>query len=306
MMRTWWAASLAMWGTVAVGCAPKAVAPSDAPETGSIESQQPNPSDDALECGPPVRGAEKIVRAGAVVLVGEMHGTEQVPATVGRLACNAAQQGTTTVVLGLEIGAENQPAVDAFLASDGGELAAAELLKASHFAFELKDGRNSQAMHGLLDAIRRWRSQGASIEAVCFDAAPGVATSASERDAAMARTLLDARQQHPAAVVLTLTGNIHNRTVRGAPWDKNYVPMGAHMREAFPETISLDFHSAGGTAWFCTGMSDDLECGAGELDGEDRGTEPFIELLEERNELGFDGLLYVGSTTASPPAGQPG
>jgi hypothetical protein len=296
---------------VVVGCAPKVVAPSDAPEAGSIEVQQVEPhetfADVAFECGPPVRGAEAIVKPGAVVLVGELHGTEQVPALVGALACHAAQQPAAKVVLGLEIGADDQAAVDAFVASDGGEPAVARLLEASHFASGMKDGRSSQAMLGLLDAIRQWRAQGASIEPVCFDAPPGVATSASERDAAMARTLIAARQAAPDAVVLVLTGNIHNRTVRGAPWDKDYVPMGAHVREAFSETISLDFRGAGGTAWVCMGKPGDgePERGSAKMGGEDRGPEPFIELLQERNEYGFDGIAYVGPTTASAPAGLP-
>lgn len=36
--------------------------------------------------------------------------------------------------------------------------------------------------------------------------------------------------------------------------------------------------------------------------GEDRGSEPFVERLDARDDEGFDGVLSVGATSASEPA----
>jgi hypothetical protein len=290
---------------LAAGCTPKpmpAAQPPTAiaePEAGAPASIDPHP----LDCGPEVRGAAALAVPGAVLLIGEMHGTTQAPEVVGRIACHAARTPGSDVILGVEITADNQPAVDAYLASDGAPPATAALLAAPHFASEMKDGRSSQAMLQLLDAVRRWRAAGASIAVVCFDAREGAASTSAERDAVMAEALVAAHHARPAVLLVTLSGNIHNRTVPGVPWDAAYVPMGVHMREAFPKLVSLDFRSAGGTFWACMGdPGGAVRCGTTKAGGEDRGPDPFVELHDARDDKGFDGVLYVGTTTASEPA----
>jgi hypothetical protein len=291
---------------VAMGCGPKAetaTTPVDA--TVAAEPDPPPPEQPpVLDCGPQVRGASEVFDAGSVLLIGEMHGTNQVPEAVGRIACHAASEPGADVILGLEMTTDNQPAVDAYLASEGETPAVNALLQAPHFASETKDGRNSQAMLGLLESVRRWKAAGAPIEVVCFDARPGSWKTGTERDAAMARTLVAIRQPRPKASLVVLTGNIHNRTVPGAPWDPAYVPMGVHVRDAFAELVSLDFRSSGGSFWVCMGDAEGkTRCGVAQSrGGEDRGAETFVERFDARDELGFDGVLYLGPVTASEPA----
>ena len=257
----------------------------------------------SLGCGPEVRGTAALTGPDSVLLVGEMHGTTQVPELVGRIVCHAANAPKADVILGLEMAIENQPAVDAYLASDGTEAARAALLAAPHFASETKDGRSSQAMLQLIASVRGWRSAGAPVQILCFDPDPRVATTATERDAAMAKTLTAFHRERPGSTLVTLSGNVHNRTVPGVPWDETFVPMGAHLREAFPKLVSLDFRSAGGTFWVCMGSpGGESRCGVTQSEGEDRGSEPFAELHATRDDNGFDGVLYVGTTTASEPA----
>jgi hypothetical protein len=232
-----------------------------------------------------------------------MHGTTQVPELVGRIACHAARAPGAEVILGLEMTTDNQAAVDAYLASDGTDPDVAALLASPHFASDMKDGRSSQAMQKLLASVRGWRSAGASIEVVCFDAGPGVAKTAAERDAAMAKTLATVHRERPGSTLVTLSGNVHNRTVPGVPWDAAFVPMGAHLREAFPGLVSLDFRSAGGTFWACMGTpGGESRCGVSLGKGRGRGPQPFVELHDARDDKGFDGVLYAGTTTASEPA----
>lgn len=291
---------------LALGCTPKPAAgptapPEAAPEAAATDAPATAPP--ALDCGPQIRGAAALVEPGAVLLVGEVHGTAQVPEAVGRIVCNAARPHGPGVILGLEITADDQPAVDAFLASDGEPQAVQALLSASHFASETKDGRNSQAMLALLESVRRWRIAGAPIEVLCFDAPMGSWTKSAERDAAMARTLVAAKRARPEATLVTLSGNIHNRTVPGVPWDAAFVPMGVHVHEAFADLVSLDFRSAGGSFWACLGQPDGTSrCGAAQAGGEDRGSSPLVERFDAPNEHGFHGVLYVGTITASEPA----
>ncbi len=285
-----------------LACRPTAVEPATPGEGGSsVASDEAEPL--ALDCGPEVRGAAALTGRGSILLVGEVHGTTQVPELVGRIVCHAARAPEAKVILGVEITADNQAAVDAYLASDGADAADAALLAAPHFVSPTKDGRNSGAMHQLLVSVRGWRSAGAPIEVVCFDAGPGVAKTAAERDAAMAKTLTKIHGDRPGSTLVTLSGNVHNRTVPGVPWDAAFVPMGVHLREAFPKLVSLDFGSAGGTFWACLGTpGGKSKCGVAQSSGEDRGTEPFAELHAARDDKGFDGVLYAGTTTASEPA----
>lgn len=278
-------------------------APASEPSVAPVDQGPPATTAPAFDCGPEVRGAAALTGPGSVLLVGEMHGTTQVPEVVGRIACHAARAPEAEVILGLELPSDEQPAVDAYLASDGGEAAVASLLAAPHFASEMKDGRSSQAMQALLEAVRGWRAAGAPIEVLCFDVAANAAKTAAERDAGMARTLLAARRARAGSTLVTLSGNVHNRTVPGVPWDAAFVPMGVHVREAIPQLVSLDFRSAGGTFWACMGTpSGESQCGVAHSQGEDRGAEPFAELHAARDDKGFDGVLYVGPTTASEPA----
>jgi len=51
----------------------------------------------------------------------------------------------------------------------------------------------------------------------------------NRRDAGMAENILARAAKAPDALVLTLTGNLHNRLTRGLPWDESLVPAGVHV-----------------------------------------------------------------------------
>src|SRR5256885_15904610 len=69
------------------------------------------------DCGPPIEGVELLSDAGLVML-GEIHGTVELPAFVADLTCRVASSGRP-VRLGIELDADEQPQIDAFLASAG-------------------------------------------------------------------------------------------------------------------------------------------------------------------------------------------
>ncbi|MFP2933059.1 hypothetical protein ACLESO_49505, partial [Pyxidicoccus sp. 3LG] len=74
----------------------------------------------AMECGLPIIGLNKQAKKGGVLLLGELHGTQEVPRFVAQTACQATVAGTP-VTVGLELPLENQTRVDAFLESAGTE-----------------------------------------------------------------------------------------------------------------------------------------------------------------------------------------
>lgn len=184
-----------------------------------------------------------------LVLLGEMHGTVETPALTGNLVAHFAGQGP--VVLALEVTSMDQARVDAFLDSDGGEAAKAELLAGRHWQEPMHDGRDSVAMLGLLEQVRRLRAGGADVQVVLFDV-PGK----GDRDQRMARSLRAAIAAHPGARTLVLTGNVHAMTGEppsfvlpdGSPYDAP-ITLGRHLQDLSP--LSIDIRAARGEFWAC-------------------------------------------------------
>lgn len=209
---------------------------------------------------------------GAVILIGELHGTVQIPAAVAALLAPCAH-----VVLGIEWPDELQPAVDAFVA---GAIDAAALVATPSSFWAWRDGRSSEAMVALLARMRSRR-------VVCFD---GAFEDPAARDAGMAARF--AAAVDPRAVNVALCGNLHAR-MSNPRW------MGWHVRERFPHAIALDAVSAGGTAW-CT--IDERGPRANTFRRDRAGTPGAITRFDAPDERGFSGELFVGSIDASPPA----
>jgi hypothetical protein len=260
---------------------------------------------DGATCPPLARGAESLVEPGNLVLVGEVHGTAEAPAFVAALACAAAQRaGTRGLAVGIEMSHSDQPALDAFFALESPAEARRELLSAAHFNDAWQDGRDSQAVVALLEDLRRWRRAGLAVTAVAFDVAADDGAGGQAREAAMAGSVAAAVERHPGATIVVYTGNLHSRTVQGVPWDSELLPMGALLRQRFPHLRSVDFASAGGSAWVCIMPPEGGEpkCAEHAQAGQDRGDQPFVELWDEPNESGHDGIYYLGPISASPPA----
>lgn len=159
-----------------------------------------------------------VFEPGAVILIGELHGTVQIPAAVATLL-----EPIDHVVLGIEWPDDLQPAVDAFV---GGAIDAGALIATPSSFWAWRDGRSSEAMVALLARMR-------SRKVVCFD---GAFEDAAARDAGMAARFADAVDAR--AVNVALCGNLHAR-MANPRW------MGWHVRERFPHAIALDAVSAG-------------------------------------------------------------
>ncbi len=254
----------------------------------------------ALEC-PPVAELEPLLAPGKVVLVGEMHGTSESPAFVGDLACHGLAAGRT-VVVALEIPWQEGERVERFLDSAGGETDRSALLAGAFWQDRYQDGRRSRAKLALLDRLRALRAAEWPVGALLLDDA--TTTSGVERDRLMAERLTAAAEEHPRGMVVALTGNLHNRVVRGLPWDAEHESMGylATRRLAAGRITSLDVSSAGGTAWFCTG-SEAASCGVQSLGGSGPAdAAAAVELYAQHDDSGYHGVYRVGRLTASPPA----
>lgn len=219
---------------------------------------------------------------GVLIVFGEVHGTVEAPDFVGQML-----DQPHPVVLGVEWPLELQPAVDAFVAghADRGELIAGVAATLS-----FPDGRSSEAMVALIARARALRAAGRDLRVTCFDRWP---PDPETRDEAMALALLAAVD--PRAVNLGLCGNVHART--SSPQF-----MGWHLRKRHAALLTLNLAHTGGSAWCCLV---DREPGsvafAGRPDAEPAAAIG-VTLFDQLDEDGYDGELFVGQITASPPA----
>lgn len=245
---------------------------------------------------PEVPDLSPLLEPGTVLLVGEMHGTEEAPAFVRSVACRALAEDLP-VTVGLEIDRADDATFQEYLRSDGSAAARERLLAAPFWHRASQDGRSSRAMLELVDDLRELAASG-KLRAILIDRPhPG-----AERDRAMAERVAEAVTERPGDLVVVLTGNIHNRLTKGMPWNDELEPMGYRLRRLLPEArlVSLDMAYPGGTAWVCFGA----ECGVQEIEGSPAAEgRTGIELLEDAGGgEPYSGRYFTGPLTASRPA----
>jgi hypothetical protein len=245
-----------------------------------------------------------------VLLLGDFHGTEEIPAFAARVTCEVMRLGRN-VIVALEIPREEKGLVDRYLGSAATDADRTALLQGEFWTDVYQDGRRSRAMAALIERLGALRRTGSRLkdplhlEVLLLDARD--AGSPGERDRRMADAVLaalgpSASSQEPALVV-ALAGNLHTRTVKGSPWDATYEPMGYHLARSLPAGAvrSLDVAHAAGAAWFCTG-AEPATCGEKVLKGNAEGSPGAIRLFDKPDDRGYGGTYFVGRLTASRPA----
>jgi hypothetical protein len=252
-----------------------------------------------IECGAPILGLGKVARAGNVVLMGEVHGTHEAPHFLAQSVCQATQLGVP-VSVGLEIPANNQERLRRFVASQGTEADWALLMESAFWRNPYPDGRGSEAVVGLLDGLRKLRSQGMDVEVFAFDHPP---LEGEAREEAMAKTVLEVAAKSPGRALLVLTGNIHPR-LKGLPWNRDYRTLGRRVADTHRAVFALDMAYDSGTAWICAvdEKQQNVDCGVRDAKGKDNGERYFVHLFDGLSPEGYHGIFYVGPVTASLPA----
>lgn len=249
-------------------------------------------------CGD-VAGTRDLLRAGSVLLLGEIHGTQEAPAAVEHLVC-LALEGGLHVTVGLELPQEAQPGIDTYLNSEDDSSSRRTLLSGEFWQRDYQDGRTSAAMYELLIELHRHRNATDRVNVMAIDHP----TSRLGRDAFMASRLRARIARHPDEVIVVLTGNLHNRLTVGTRFAPELEPMGYLLSQSAAiarRLVSLRLSHRGGAAWICTG-SDVSDCGERELDA--RARSPLgVSLFPNRDEdRSFSGEYQLGRVTASAPA----
>jgi len=241
----------------------------------------------------PLPGAEAVMRRTHIrtVMIGEDgHGTNEMPAAAADLIC-AAIAARRPVTVALEYARRHQPAIDAYLASDGGDHAREALLAAPLWDPDWADGKSSQAMLRLIEWLRIRHQAGEVARIVAFDV--DIAKRGGDRDRQMAKRL-SAAAASPAGIVIALTGSFHARRHDDAQDLAHYTPAAGLLAPA--STFAIVIRGNGGRHWGCR------------QDG--CGVQPVESTGKSRRRLrltpgqpDYDAVLDLGvPVTPSPPA----
>ncbi|MEQ8404378.1 MAG: hypothetical protein RKE49_04710 [Oceanicaulis sp.] len=267
------------------------------------------PTEAETACGAP-EGSQALLAetAGQVLVVGELHGTNEAPGFAGSLTCLALSQDET-VTLALEIPADDQPALDVYLASEGGESDSRAMFEGFSSSFwTWSDGRSSQAMLRLIDGVRGWRGAGMPVSLQAIDAGDADYLAAEDpqeptiRDRAMIRRALAAQAETDRVIVLV--GNIHARRTALVSGDMRIETMGTLSEPGRLALVNTLYGE--GEAWNCTMPDGELVCGAREIFQGPVSGEPRVLSGAEAEALNtyaaYDHFVYLGSASVSPPA----
>lgn len=252
-----------------------------------------------------VSGISTFLKQRNVLLFGEKHGTQEIPAFIADVVCLAAKS-RLPVTLGLEIPYEEQAAIDRFLASKGETADTARLTEGAFWHPGLQDGRSSAAMLELIEQLRSLQKSGSKVRIVAYDSKPR--TRSPERDQVMARNLAAAITRNPKNIFIVLSGNIHTRLTRGNQWNKEYEAMGYLLTKSIEKSRLFSFNASheGGEAWVCIEESPDSKTVCKPLRMKPEIEAPAawsVKLIAEPN-TPYSGIFGIGRITASPPVHQ--
>ncbi|MFK3890979.1 hypothetical protein [Sphingomonas sp. NPDC079357] len=270
-------------------------------------------------CDMPHGWKDIALRKPRFVVFGEVHGTQEAPELVSRVACALTAQ-SKSVLVAVEHDVAFDPAYQAAWRQPPEKFAAA-LLQAGWKGS--RDGKGSVAMLGMLKQLHQLAWQGRAIRITAFDGARDEAQRRKfsamprqgQRDAAQADNIRIAADAASYDIVLVLTGNGHARRQSFERGDINVEPMAMHLARVGP-MVTLDASYSGGTAWTCDlkprmrpepgkPIRDDaIECAVHPLSRQpDLGHTPFFSLTASAEaDDAYDGFFWLGTTHGSPPA----
>lgn len=185
-----------------------------------------------------------------IMVIGEMHGTREAPAVVAALAMRDAAR--MPVLVALEIPRSEHRALSAYMESDGGDHARQRLRSGAFWqvAPADNDGRRTEEVLDLVEALRRLRSTGHDVAVTAFDITPDLWRDAASRDRDMARLLRAAHAAMPRGRLLVLAGNVHARRVPPAMLDDgSYRTATQWLADLAP--LSVNLTAASGAFWGC-------------------------------------------------------
>lgn len=217
--------------------------------------------------------------AGSLILVGEIHGTKEMPRLFGNLAKVTTAATNKPVAVGFELPIALQPLIDDAIRHHAAADVIREQIVGRPSWQAIHDGRSSEAMLDLICEMVDL-AQKSRLSMFFFD------TQESPRDDALGRRISTQVREGHYEVTLILIGNVHANTAPQHPKIPAIHPTGWRLTQEGFKVRSFEVGHSGGEAWLCT-----PECGVHQL-------KPYAT----SQEAGYDGLFNVGPISASRPA----
>lgn len=187
-----------------------------------------------------------------LVVLGEMHGTREIPLLAGDLVEHWSEAGP--VLLALEIPVGEHTALREAV-TGGGTDALIDRLRQRPWWGMLpvqSDGRRSEDVLSLVQRIGALRRSGHDVAILAFDPRSQRCYAQGSCEAAMANVLRRAHDALPAGRLVVVTGNLHAMRQRpvdpASPFAKQ-TPMTAYLHDLSP--MSIDITASSGAFWAC-------------------------------------------------------
>jgi hypothetical protein len=226
-----------------------------------------------------------IPRQQTILLVGEVHGTVEIPRLFSTLVKVAAAGRSKSIGVGLELPFTLQAIMDDAVHGHFSRDVLRERFTTAPEWQKINDGRTSEAMLDLICDIATTAAP-SQVSLFFFD------TQVSDRNQTMAEHIATRLRERGYDLTLILTGNVHANRARHYPGLPSIRPMGWDLAQKGFVVRSFDTRYSGGNAWACI----EKTCGVHQLKAykmkDERPTPP---------DEGFDDILFVGAINASLP-----
>jgi hypothetical protein len=223
-----------------------------------------------------------------IIVVGEVHGTQEMPAFVEKLVCYYAKK-KVPLLLGLEMPSEEQLHLSAYHLSGGTPQDKAQLFKAGFWKWGGKTGQASAAVFNLMEHVRKLESDGHSVFPFFYGMSGDVIALGNDKedfninnDLVMAANVYARAINYKTHKLVILSGNRHAKKA-GEPYSM------ASFLEKFTPVFSINFMHLGGKTWGCHGTP--MTCGVYS-----------VNPATAQRQAGFDAIVALGELHAAPPA----
>jgi hypothetical protein len=226
-----------------------------------------------------------------LLILGELHGTRETPLLVRALVEHYVAQGIP-VRLALELPVAENASLETYITSNGDAASRHTLRTTNYWTVKdhLHDGRRSEDMLDLIEAVRLLRAEGHHISVAGIDRTPNPLDLApGTRDADMAKELRERYATLPAhGRLLVLTGNMHG--MRSPPARLGYPTATALLKDLPLYNVRIE--ARGGEFWGCRGHR---RCGALPLITY-TGTSPKVDTDADRE---YDLMIFLPRFTVA-------
>lgn len=202
-----------------------------------------------------------------VIIVGEGHGSQEMPDYFLKIACRLIQENKP-LLIGLEIPASEQLAINNYMQSDGDMGDRIDLLSGIFWHRARKFGMASEALLSIIETSRKWKKSGIPILVFSYDQAEGSWPERLQKNESfwggyresMMGLNIDVRARlYPNHTLLIFSGGIHARRNDGG---KNSYPSMAYQLATKYKTRTITFSHPEGETWHCGGETrETMKCG---------------------------------------------